>query len=352
MTVGTIPAVDGASPAPAERPAWTTETIARSRRIRNQFRWGLCALALLCLVTPVIWVLSGVAYHGIANWHWGVLTHTTTGTGGGLSNAIVGTLLLIVGVMIGAGLIGVACGVYISEMAPRRLGAVLRGGSEVLSGIPSIVFGYVGYVALVVGLHWGYSLLAAVIVLSLLVVPYVAKSTELALSQVPRTYREGAEALGMSQAQLLGRIVMRAAIPGIATGIIVALAISVGETAPLLYTAGFTNSYPTLHLLHSQVPYLTYVSYNYWDEPVKAANQLSQVAAFLLVVLVMALILAARLAVRLTQKYSPDRAHRGGGSPGSATSRWRGRLVRSTALAVPVGASDDDEPPAEAIAGL
>jgi phosphate transport system permease protein len=299
-------AVTGDSP--ALHSDWTRERVSLPRKIRNQTLWILCGLALVLLVVPVVWVIGGVTAHAVSGWKWSVLTTPTTATGGGLSNAIVGTLVLMLGVLVLAGVIGIACGVFISEMAPPRLGAVLRSASELLSGVPSIVFGYVGYVALVVGLHWDYSLLAALIVLSLLVVPYVAKSTELALSQVPLGYREGAEALGMSQPQLLRRVVMRAAIPGMATGIIVALAISIGETAPLLYTAGFSNGYPSLHLTHAGVPYLTYVSYEYFDEPYNTAVQLSHDASFLLVVLVLMLIVAARLVVRATQKYAPDRA--------------------------------------------
>ncbi len=105
-------------------------------------------------------------------------------------------------------------GIHLAELArPRRSGRpggeVLRTASDVLSGFPSIVLGYVVYVALVVGLHWGYSLLPAVLVLSVMVVPYIAKSTEVALRQVPDSYREGAEALGMSTGYALRKVVLR-----------------------------------------------------------------------------------------------------------------------------------------------
>ena len=199
-----------------------------------------------------------------------MLTQQTTSSGGGLANEILGTLLLTGCVLVIAGGVGVGAGIYISEMSPARIRPVLRSASEVLAGIPSIVLGYVGYVALVVGLDWGYSLPAAVIVLSILVVPDVAKATELALAEVPLNYREGAEALGMTQSHALRRIVVRAALPGISTGIIVALAISVGETAPLLYTAGGTNGFPSFQLTHQPQPYLTYGAYEFWDEPSSA----------------------------------------------------------------------------------
>ena len=151
-----------------------------------------------------------------------LFTETSTGIGGGLENAIVGTLLITFGVAILSGLVGVGCGIYLAEFSPRsRTSAILRGAGEILSGIPSIVFGYCGYLTLVIGLHWGFSLLPALIVLSLLVVPYIAKSTELASNQVPLAYREGAEALGMKRTYLLRKVVVRPALPGILTGLII-----------------------------------------------------------------------------------------------------------------------------------
>lgn len=160
-------------------------------------------------------------------------------------------------------------------------------------------------------LHWGFSLLAALIVLSLLVVPYVAKSTEIALSQVPLAYREGGEALGMAKTRLLRTLVLPSAIPGMATGLIVALAISVGETAPLLYTAGFSNGYPSAQLIHAPMPYLTYATFTFWDQPTQAVKNLSFDSSVLLVALVLLLVLSSRLAVRASQRYAPGRSQRG-----------------------------------------
>ena len=106
------------------------------------------------------------------------------------------------------------------------------------------MLGYVGLVALVVALHWGYSVYAGIIVVSVLVVPYVTKTTEVALRNVPTAYREGGEALGMRSGYLLRKLVLRPALPGIATGLIIAAAISVGETAPLLLTVGYNERRP------------------------------------------------------------------------------------------------------------
>jgi phosphate transport system permease protein len=210
------------------------------------------------------------------------------------------------GVLVIAGGLGIGFGIYVAELAPPRLAPVLQGASEVLSGVPSIVIGYVAYVALVVGLHWGYSIVAALLALSILVVPYVAKSTELAISQVPTAYRDGGEALGMTRVQVLSKIVLRSAIPGISTGLIVAVAISLGETAPLLYTIAFSDGYPRSGLTHSSIGYLTYVAYEDWDQPGAKLQNLSHEAALVLVVMVVLLILLGRLIVRLTQRYRPD----------------------------------------------
>jgi phosphate transport system permease protein len=296
------------------------DSIQTSRKIKNRIWWCVCAIGLAFVVIPVIWIVEGIAARAAAVWQWSIFVHYTA-TQNGLLNAIEGTFLITFGVAIIAGVVGIGCGVYLVEVAkPGLVTTILRSATEILSGIPSIVFGYVGYVALVIHFHWGYSLLSALIVLSFLVVPYIAKSTELAMSQVPLAYREGGEALGMHRTHILRRVVMRSAIPGIATGIIVALAISIGETAPLLYTAGWTDHAPTLQLLHANVPYLTYAVYTFYNQPFSSLQALSADAALLLLVLVMALILLSRLVVRLTQKYSPNRPAPTSRRPKRATS--------------------------------
>ena len=119
------------------------------------------------------------------------------------------------------------------------------------------------------------------IAVSLIVVPYIAKATELALSQVPIAYREGAEALGMTKGHLLRRVVLRSALPGMLTGLIVAMAISVGETAPLLYTAGLSNEYPSgLFAFHGEkIASLPGAIYTFYNSAVPEQQDLREVGA-------------------------------------------------------------------------
>lgn len=274
------------------------------RRLVGIAGWGCSAVAIVVVAIPAVWLVYGVVARAVPHWRWSVLTQPGAGGAGGLENELLGTLLLMAGVGVLAGGIGLLGGVYLAEYASGPLGDILRSSSEVLAGIPSIVLGYTGYIVLVVGLGWGFSLAAGLIVLSVMTVPYVAKGTELALRQVPLGLREGAEALGMTELQTLRRVSLKAALPGIATGVLVAIAISMGETAPLLYTAGFTDSLPSLALTHRPVPFLTYAVWTFYNQPSSAAVELSYDAALILVVMVLLLMVASRLVVMRTQRHA------------------------------------------------
>jgi phosphate transport system permease protein len=287
-------------PTPAAR--WWS--VATRRKVINALWWTACFGCLAVVIAPTLWMLIGVVSRALPVFHWSVLVQNTHGTGGGLRNAIAGTAVLSIGVMLVGGTVSVLTGIYLSEFATGGTRSILRGAYEVVSGIPSIVLGYVGYLALVVYFDWGFSLAAGVVTLSVLSIPYIAKATESALNQVPTSYREGAEALGLPAGWTLRKIVLKSAMPGIVTGMLVALAVTVGETAPMLYTAGWSGSLPTGQLTQSPVGYLTYPIWTFYNLPSKSAQDLSYDAALLLIVFLLLLIIVGRLITWFARRHS------------------------------------------------
>jgi len=277
------------------------------RKSVNALFWTACFCCLVAVVAPTLWMLIGVVGRALPVFHFSVLTQDTQGNGGGLRNAIIGTAVLGLGVMLVGGTVSVLAGIYLSEFATGRTRSVLRGAYEVLSGIPAIVLGYVGYLALVVYFDWGFSLAAGVLVLSVMSIPYITKATESALAQVPTSYREGAEALGLPANWTLRKIILKPAIPGIVTGMLVALALAVSETAPMLYTAGWSATLPTGELTHSPVGYLTYPIWTFYNLPSKSAQDLSYDAAFLLIVFLLLLVMLGRLVTLFARRHSESR---------------------------------------------
>jgi phosphate transport system permease protein len=164
-------------------------------------------------------------------------------TGGGMANAIVGTFILLGQAAVLGVPIGVLGGVFLSEYGTSRLNWWIRFAADVLNGVPSITWGMVVYALVVVPMK-GFSALAGGIVLGLMMIPLVMRTTEEVLQLVPNGYREAALALGIAKWRAVVQIVARTALKGIVTGVLLALARVAGETAPLLFTA-FGNHFWT-----------------------------------------------------------------------------------------------------------
>ncbi|MEO6875080.1 MAG: phosphate ABC transporter permease PstA [Opitutaceae bacterium] len=197
---------------------------------------GLCALAVMA---PLFLVLYFLVREGASSLDWNFFTQLPKPTGevgGGMANAIVGTLLLL----LMAALIGVPCGVlggvYLAEYGSDRINAWLRFAADVLNGVPSIVWGVVVYALLVVPFKT-FSAYAGGVALGLMMIPLVMRTTEEVLILVPQSYREAGMALGIARWKIVVIIVMKTALKGIITGVLIALARVAGETAPLLFTA-------------------------------------------------------------------------------------------------------------------
>jgi len=266
-----------------------------SRRLFSIGGWLVTGFALAMLVLLMIWILAVVLVRGVGALSPELLTTVTQGNGGGLLNAIEGTGVLAVGTLMLAVPLGVGAGIYVSEWHFHRWAHAIRFLADVLVGVPSIVMGYFGYVTMVEGLGWSFSAAAGAIVLSIICLPYICRTTEFALRQVPTDLREAAYAMGAGDGRVILRVCVPVALPGILTGILLALAISVGETAPLLYTAGWSSYLWDGHLTHSPIAYLTYAIFTFINEPFASANALAYAAAFLVTALILVINILSRL---------------------------------------------------------
>lgn len=215
-----------------------------TQRLAMIFVWGTGAVALSILLIIVIYVFV----RGLPEVGWSFLTTPPLGgvSGeGGISTVIVSTAYLLVTTMVILIPLGVGAAIYLAEYAPaNRLTGAIRYGTEVLAGVPSIVFGLFGFVLFVTALHFRFSILSGALTLACLLLPTLIRTSEEALRAVPRSHREAALALGANKWQTVWRVLLPAALPGIVTGIILCVGRAVGETACLYVTMGGSAGMP------------------------------------------------------------------------------------------------------------
>ena len=268
----------------------------------------LTYLALVLIMAPAAWLLIGVLARAWPHWQWSVLWTTLTPTGGGLRDQILGTLILMLGVFLIAGTIGVFAGIHLAELArPRRfsgrVSAPLRTASDILSGFPSIVLGYVGYVALVVGLHWGFSLLSALDHPLHHGHPLHRQDD----GELPAPGPDGLPGRGGGPGHVDGLRPAQGGAQERAARHRHRAAAGAGhrlrrDGAAHLH-GGFANTLPH-SLTHAQFPYLTYVVFTYYNAPETQYHYLSYDAALILVVIVLLLLVSSRIVVARTQRHS------------------------------------------------
>jgi phosphate transport system permease protein len=219
--------------------------------------------------------------------------------GGGMANAIVGTLILTGLGSLMAIPVGVMSGVYMSEYAGTRFAALVRFAADTLNGVPSIVIGIFAYGVAVLPFKQ-FSALAGGLALGIMMIPIMARTTEELLLLVPSTMREGALALGATRARAVFTVVLPAALPGIITGVVLALARIAGETAPLLFTS-FNNRFFTTSLTQP-ISSLTVQVFTYAISPYADWQRQAWAGALVLVLIVLLCSILARLATRKLER--------------------------------------------------
>lgn len=162
----------------------------------------------------------------------------------GILPMILGSLYITAGAIVIGVPIGLLTAVFMAFYCPKKLYGLLKPCTELLAGIPSIVYGLFGMLFFVTRLHWGYSLLAGAMTLAIMILPLIMRTTEEALLAVPDSYREGSYGLGAGRLRTIFRVVLPSAMPGILSGVILGVGRIVGETAALIYTAGSVTGVP------------------------------------------------------------------------------------------------------------
>jgi phosphate transport system permease protein len=265
------------------------------RRVGDAVMGGLCTLAALVgliLLGLILWTLIK---RGVAGLSLDAFTQPmrTPGQGGGLANAIVGSLIQTgLGALIGAPL-GMAVGVYLSEVGRSgRFASVVRFVNDILLSAPSVLIGLFVYQIVVVPMH-NFSALAGSIALALLAMPVVARTTEDILKLVPDSYREGSVALGARDSTTINRVIVPAAFGGILTGILLAVARISGETAPLIFTSLGSFNW-TEDLLHPMAS-LPIAIYRFASSPYPEWVDLAWTGALIITFGVLTLNIASRI---------------------------------------------------------
>jgi phosphate transport system permease protein len=268
------------------------------RRLKNRAAFGATALCALLTLGVLFFVLGYVAVHGAAALNWDFFTKLPAPVGekgGGMANAIVGTLkLLFLASVLGIP-VGVLGGVYLAEFGDNQIGFLVRYATDTINGVPSIVMGIFAYTVVVLPMKH-FSALAGAVALSVMLIPIAVRTTEEFLKLVPRAIRESALALGLPYWKVVCYVVVPTAFRGLLTGVLLDLSRVAGETAPLLFTA-FGNRYWGSGWLNpiSSLPVMIFA---YAVSPYDDWHRQAWAAALVLLLLVLFTNVGARLLMR------------------------------------------------------
>ena len=272
--------------------------ISLRRRITDHVMTALAVLTVLLVLAPLVAIFGYLVYRGVGSLNWAFLTQTPKPVGevgGGMANAIVGSVIILAIASIIGVPFGIGAGIYLAEFGRNRLGSVIRFTADVLNGVPSIVIGIVGYAIVVLYQHH-FSALAGGVALSIMMVPTICRTTEEMLLLVPQALREAAYGLGVPRWRTTLSIVLRTATSGVITGIMLAFARIAGETAPLLFTT-LGNQFWNLRYDQptAALPLQIYV---YANSPYEDWHRQAWAGSFILILLIVSSIAAVRYVVR------------------------------------------------------
>jgi phosphate transport system permease protein len=272
--------------------------ISLRRRVTDHVMTGAAILAVLLVLAPLVAIFSYLVIRGIGSVNWAFLTQIPKPVGevgGGMANAIVGSLFILgIASLIGVPF-GVGAGIYLAEFGRNRLGSTIRFTADVLNGVPSIVIGIVAF-AIVVISQKHFSALAGGVALAIMMVPTISRTTEEMLLLVPQALREAAYGLGVPRWRTTLSIVLRTATSGVITGVMLAFARVAGETAPLLFTA-FGNQFWNLQPGQptAALPLQIYV---YANSPYDDWHRQAWAGSLVLIIIIVTAVSAVRYVVR------------------------------------------------------
>jgi phosphate transport system permease protein len=274
-----------------------------TRRIVSALFVGACAFAVLIALVPLTMILFFVVSQGVQALNLEFFTampRPVGEAGGGMLNAFVGTLILVAIAAIIAIPVGVLSGIYMAEYSGSRLATMARFAADTLNGVPSIVIGIFAYGIAVLPFRQ-FSAMAGGLALGIMMIPIIARTTEELLLLVPGSLREGALALGATRARAVFSVIVPAALPGIITGIVLALSRVAGETAPLLFTA-FNNRFFSTDV-RQPIASMTVQIFTYASSPYADWHRQAWAGALVLVTFVLICSLLARFATARVQRF-------------------------------------------------
>jgi len=268
------------------------------RRWMSNVMVGVMAFSVVLAVVPLLWILGTLILRGATSLNLAFFTQMPVPageSGGGVAHAIVGTLLIVGQACLFGLPVGIAAGIYCAEYSGTKLAKGTRFLADVMNGTPSIVVGVFAW-TWIVAKQKHFSGFAGSAALAMLMVPMVMRTTEELIRLVPHSLREAALALGYSRWRTSLSVVLRTALPGIVTGVLLAVARIAGETAPLLFTALGSQFMSTK--LNGPMAALPLVVFTYATGPYEDWHRLAWATALVLIVVVFILSVAARLATR------------------------------------------------------